>query len=314
VIIEPKVFGDDRGWFMESFNEQRFHCGLQSLGLALPPPFVQDNHSLSQKGVLRGLHFQAPPRMQAKLVRVLRGAVFDVVVDLREGSPTFGQWIGVELSETNKRMVWIPEGFAHGFLVLEDKTEFFYKTTDFYDKESEACLRWDDPNLAIAWPLKNEPILSIKDSQALLLAEITKLPYARPQEKKELIDLRVIGDSRGSLIALEKGSNLPFHLQRVYYIFDTKDGVNRGFHAHKNLQQIAVCLAGKCRMVLDDGERRQDFWLNSPSQGLYIGPRIWREIYDFSEDCVLVVFASERYNEADYIRNYDQFLSEVSGV
>jgi dTDP-4-dehydrorhamnose 3,5-epimerase len=171
VIVEPAVFGDDRGWFYESFNEPKFHAGLRELGLPVPRPFVQDNHSRSAAGVLRGLHYQLPPHPQGKLVRVVRGRVWDVAVDIRAGSPSFGRWVGVELSEANRRQLWIPEGFAHGFLSLEDGTEFLYKTTDVYAKDCERAIRWDDPDLAIAWPLNGlTPALAAKDSQAPLFA------------------------------------------------------------------------------------------------------------------------------------------------
>nr|WP_174224097.1 FdtA/QdtA family cupin domain-containing protein [Legionella beliardensis] len=138
------------------------------------------------------------------------------------------------------------------------------------------------------------------------------MPFWYKTSSKELIDLRVIGDVRGSLIALEKNCNLPFTIKRVYYIFDTKPGVSRGFHAHRRLQQLAVCVAGKCRIVLDNGNTRDDVWLDSPTKGLLINNMTWREMHDFSEDCVLLVFASERYDEADYIRDYDQFVKEAS--
>jgi dTDP-4-dehydrorhamnose 3,5-epimerase len=168
VIVEPAVFGDDRGWFYESFNEPKFHAGLRELGLPMPKPFVQDNHSKSAAGVLRGLHYQRPPHAQGKLVRVARGRVWDVAVDIRHDSPTFGQWVGVELSAENRRQLWIPEGFAHGFLSLEDDTEFLYKTTDVYAKECEGAIRWNDPDLAIDWPLNPElpPSLADKDAAA----------------------------------------------------------------------------------------------------------------------------------------------------
>lgn len=152
VLIEPQVFEDDRGWFMESFNEQRFHAELTRLGLPVPRPFVQDNHSCSKKGVLRGLHYQLPPYTQGKLVRVVQGAAFDVAVDIRKKSPTFGQWIGEELNSSNKKMMWIPEGFAHGFLALEENTKFLYKTTDFYYKDYEKCIKYDDQVISIKWP------------------------------------------------------------------------------------------------------------------------------------------------------------------
>ena len=167
VLIEPAVYEDERGWFMESFNEKRFHKELQKLSLPVPRPFVQDNHSYSKKGVLRGLHFQRNPHAQGKLVRVVSGAAFDVAVDIRPDSPTFGKWVGVELNTNNKHMLWIPEGFAHGFIALEDNTEFLYKTTDYYSKECECAVRWDDAELDIAWPnIKGDIQVSIKDGKA----------------------------------------------------------------------------------------------------------------------------------------------------
>ena len=164
VIIEPQVFEDERGWFMESFNEQRFHAELAKLGLPIPRPFVQDNHSCSKKGVLRGLHYQLPPHAQGKLVRVIQGAVFDVAVDLRKDSSTFGQHVGFELSAANHLMLWIPEGFAHGFLALSDCAEFLYKTTDYYAPGSERCLIWNDATLNVVWPLDGDCLISPKDS------------------------------------------------------------------------------------------------------------------------------------------------------
>lgn len=172
LIIELKVFGDERGWFMESFNERGFHAGLIELGLPVPRPFVQDNHSCSRKGVLRGLHYQLPPFEQGKLVRVVQGAVFDVAVDLRADSPTLGKHVSVELSAENMRALWIPEGFAHGFLALEDNTQFIYKTTDYYSKDHERAIRWDDPILAIAWPDINGLVVSSKDQQASFFNEL----------------------------------------------------------------------------------------------------------------------------------------------
>ena len=171
VLIEPVVFGDERGWFMESFNQQRFHAGLAALGLPIPRPFVQDNESLSCRGVLRGLHYQLPPHRQGKLVRVLTGSVFDVAVDLRRGSATFGLWVGAELSAANRHQLWIPEGFGHGFVALEADTRFAYKTTDFYASHCERAVRWDDPAIGIAWPAGLTPLLAPKDAVAPLLAE-----------------------------------------------------------------------------------------------------------------------------------------------
>jgi dTDP-4-dehydrorhamnose 3,5-epimerase len=178
VQIEPTVFGDERGWFMESFNAPRFDAALRELGLPPAPPFVQDNHSCSAAGVLRGLHHQLPPHAQGKLVRVVRGAVFDVAVDLRRGSPTFGRWTGTELSAANRRQLWIPPGFGHGFLTLEDDTHFLYKTTAGYAKDSERAVRWDDPEIGIRWPLADglAPRLADKDAQAPRLADAELFP------------------------------------------------------------------------------------------------------------------------------------------
>lgn len=163
LIFEPKVFGDDRGFFYESFNQQQFE---QAIGRKVN--FVQDNHSKSNKGILRGLHYQIK-QPQGKLVRCSLGEVFDVAVDLRRSSPTFGKWVGEYLTAENKRQMWIPEGFAHGFLVLSEEAEFLYKTTDYYAPEHERCILWSDPTLDIKWPLQQEPALSGKDIQGKLL-------------------------------------------------------------------------------------------------------------------------------------------------
>lgn len=158
-IIEPKVFGDDRGFFMESWNAKDFAA-------VADVKFVQDNHSKSKKGVVRGLHFQLPPHAQAKLVRCISGTIFDVAVDIRRSSPTFGKWTGVELSAENKKQLWIPEGFAHGFVALSEYAEVFYKTNDFWHKECEGSIRWDDPSIGIHWPFEGEAFLSEKDLKA----------------------------------------------------------------------------------------------------------------------------------------------------
>jgi dTDP-4-dehydrorhamnose 3,5-epimerase len=161
LILQPKVFGDARGFFMESFNQQRFD---EAVGH--PTAFVQDNHSRSTKGVLRGLHFQRDPHAQGKLVRVTSGSVFDVAVDIRRDSPTFGRWVGVELNGESHRQLWLPPGMAHGFVVTSDSADFLYKTTDYYSPAAEGCIRWDDPDLAIAWPeLGAPPNVSAKDAQ-----------------------------------------------------------------------------------------------------------------------------------------------------
>ena len=169
VIVEPAMFGDERGWFMETFNEPRFHAELAKLGLPAPRPFVQDNHSCSRAGVLRGLHYQAPPHAQGKLVRVVQGAAWDVAVDIRRDSPTFGRWVGVDLTAANRRQMWIPEGLAHGFLALQDNTHFVYKTTDVYAKDCERAIVWNDETLAIAWPSIGQEVagfIAAKDAAA----------------------------------------------------------------------------------------------------------------------------------------------------
>ncbi len=165
VLIEPKVFGDARGFFFESFNQKAFD---EATGTHFQ--FVQDNHSRSGRGVLRGLHYQVR-QPQGKLVRVVRGAVWDVAVDIRRNSPTFGRWVGAELSEDNQRQLWVPPGFAHGFVVLSESADFLYKTTDYYAPQHERCIAWNDAQLAIAWPYAGEPVLSAKDQAGKPLAE-----------------------------------------------------------------------------------------------------------------------------------------------
>ena len=166
LILEPRVFGDDRGWFMESFNKKAFEQILKERNLPIPQ-FVQDNHSCSQKNTLRGLHFQKAPYAQGKLVRVVQGKAWDVAVDIRPKSKTYGQWVGVELSGENSKQFWIPEGFAHGFVALEDNTQFLYKTTNYYNKESEGAIIWNDPDLKIEWPVDEDQVnLSEKDMLA----------------------------------------------------------------------------------------------------------------------------------------------------
>jgi len=164
LILEPKVFGDSRGFFFESFNAKDF---ANVTGLDVD--FVQDNHSKSAKGVLRGLHYQVQ-QAQGKLVRVTQGAVFDVAVDIRKSSPTFGNWVGYELSDTNHRQIWIPKGFAHGFIVLSESADFLYKTTDYYAPQHVSCIAWNDSQIGIEWPANISPLLSAKDAAGLSLA------------------------------------------------------------------------------------------------------------------------------------------------
>lgn len=166
IVFEPRVFGDERGFFFESFNRRAFEEATGITG-----DFVQDNHSRSLKGVLRGLHYQLAPKAQGKLVRVVQGEVFDVAVDIRKGSPSFGRWVGEILSAENRRQLWIPPGFAHGFLTLSESAEFLYKTTDTYSPAHERSILWNDPELGIEWPLDGPPIVSAKDATGTRLAE-----------------------------------------------------------------------------------------------------------------------------------------------
>lgn len=170
ILFEPRVFGDERGFFFESYNQQRFEDAV-----GRPVTFVQDNHSRSSKNVLRGLHYQIQ-QPQGKLVRVVEGAVFDVAVDLRKNSPTFGKWVGHVLSAENKKQMWVPEGFAHGFVVISESAEFLYKTTDFYAPEHERCVAWNDPKLAIAWPVDGVPSVSAKDARGLQFEKAEYFP------------------------------------------------------------------------------------------------------------------------------------------
>ena len=170
LMIEPKVFGDERGFFFESYNERQWK---EATGLEVK--FIQDNHSRSLGGVLRGLHYQIS-QPQGKLVRVISGEVFDVAVDLRKSSPSFGRWVGMHLSADNKRQLWIPGGFAHGFLVVSEAAEFLYKTTEYYAPEHERCIIWNDPDLGIRWPVRGEPVLSVKDAKGLSFKDAEYYP------------------------------------------------------------------------------------------------------------------------------------------
>ncbi len=171
ILFKPRVFEDDRGFFFESFNQKLFE---EKTGLS--KVFVQDNHSKSSKGALRGLHYQLPPRAQGKLVRVTQGEVFDVAVDIRKSSPTFGQWIGKVISAKNMKQIWIPEGFAHGFLTLSKTAEFLYKTDSYYAPEYEHCIAWNDPAIGIDWPINKNPLLSAEDKQGKLLSNSQVFP------------------------------------------------------------------------------------------------------------------------------------------
>ena len=170
VLFEPDVFGDERGFFFESFHQAKFEAAI-----GRPVSFVQDNHSRSARGVLRGLHYQIQ-QPQGKLVRVVQGEVFDVAVDLRRSSPTFGKWVGAQLSGENKKQLWVPAGFGHGFVVLSESADFLYKTTDYYAPAHERCVAWNDPQIGIEWPLRDAPTLSAKDAKGLALQDAEVFP------------------------------------------------------------------------------------------------------------------------------------------
>lgn len=179
LLITPRMFGDERGFFFESWNQRTFTDVLEAHGQKVPPAFVQDNHSRSSHAVLRGLHYQLPPHPQAKLVRCVMGEIFDVAVDIRRGSSTFGHWVGATISATNRQQLWVPAGFAHGFLTLSEHAEVLYKTTEFWSRDCERCIRWDDDELAIAWPRSAAPILSDKDAGAPSLADLSAIDFFR---------------------------------------------------------------------------------------------------------------------------------------
>lgn len=307
-IIEPAIYTDERGWFAESWQQQKFSQ------LVADVTFVQDNHSVSEKGVLRGLHYQVAPYEQGKLVRVVRGKAFDVAVDIRPDSPTYGKHVAVELSETNKKMLWVPPGFAHGFMALEDNTHFLYKTTNFYNKNSERSLKWSSPLLNIKWPTLSKLKINEKDDSA------PNFDFEKILDRNEInecsivkiLNFKCLGDDRGSLVSLEGMKNIPFDIKRIYYIFNTKDGVSRGFHAHKALKQVVIAVKGSCRFLLDNGKKQESVVLNSPTKGLLIDSFVWREMHDFSHDCVLMVLASEYYDENDYLRDYQTFQRAVT--
>lgn len=309
-VIEPEVFHDERGWVMESFNEPKFHIAMVKLGLKKPNPFKQKTHYHSVKHVVRGLNFQEAPAAQAKLIRVQSGISWHVAVDVRRHSPTYREWVGVELSEQNRKMLWIPEGFAHGFYAIE-QCDISIDVTHTYDETREISICWDDPALGVQWPISDQIEPRDLDLRALSLATYESLRLSRHPAQTTLRQFDVRGDDRGSLIALEQGINIPFEIKRAYYIYDTKEEISRGFHAHISLQQMVICVAGSCRIRVDDGKQIRDIILDSPAKGLLIENLVWREMHDFTPGSVLMVFASEHYDESDYIRTYDAFLKIV---
>lgn len=310
-VLEPAIYEDLQGGAMQVFDERTFHKALKKAGFPLPRSLTQDIHFCSKKGVLRGMRYQLPPHAQGNLIRVVHGSAHVVAVDVRRDSLSFGKWFGIDLDAVSQRMLWVPEGFAHGFVALEDSTHVFCKTTNDHHKEYERNVRWNDPDIGIDWPGFKEIIISAEDAVAPLLKS-SELHSEFIQGTTELKDLKVIGDKRGSLIALEQGLNIPFAIKRVYYIYDTLADVGRGFHAHRRLEQMAICVSGSCNIVIDDGTTRKQVRLDSASKALIMRNMIWREMHEFSDDCVLLVLASEQYDESDYIRNYDQFIKEVS--
>ncbi|MDR9862863.1 WxcM-like domain-containing protein [Pseudomonas baetica] len=310
-ILESAVHEKSHRLSMHSFDQFAFNDAFKTAGLSVPQQLVQDSHFRLRKGELRGLRYQLPPHAQGALISVIGGAAHVVAVDVRCDSPTYGKSVGVDLDSSSQRSLWIPEGFAHGYLALEEDTHFFCKTTHGLHSASERSLRWNDPAIGVNWPQSVQISVSEQDAAAPLLEDCERYSGFL-HGTTEWIDLRVIGDQRGSLVALEPGLNIPFAIKRVYYIYGTLPDVGRGYHAHRRLEQMAICVSGRCKMIIDDGVTRQEQLLDSASKALVIRNMIWREMHDFSDDCVLLVLASEYYDESDYIRDYDQFIREVN--
>jgi len=310
-IVEPAVHKGSNRSSGYSFDQRAFHDAFKTAGLSLQQPLVQDIHLRLKKGELRGLRYQLPPHAQGTLISVIQGAACVVALDVRRDSSTCGESVSVELNANAERSLWVPEGFAHGYLALEDETQLFCKTTHERNVESERLIRWNDPETGAKWPDLSQMIVSSEDAAAPLLRD-SELYSGYLQGTTEWIDLKVIGDQRGSLIALEPGLNIPFAIKRVYYIYGTLPDVGRGYHAHRRLEQMAVCVSGSCKMIIDDGITRREMRLNSANKALVIRNMIWREMHEFSSDCVLLVLASDYYDESDYIRDYDKFIKEVN--
>jgi dTDP-4-dehydrorhamnose 3,5-epimerase len=310
-IVESEAHeGSDR-LSTYSFDQCAFHDAFKTAGLTLPQPLVQDIHLQLKKGELRGLRYQLQPHAQGNLISVIKGAAYVVALDVRRDSATCGKSVSVELDANAQRSLWIPEGFAHGFLALEDETQLFCKTSHERNGESERLIKWDDPATGAKWPDLSQIIVSSEDAAAPLLRDVD-LYSGYLHGTTEWIDLKVIGDQRGSLIALEPGLNIPFAIKRVYYIYGTLPDVGRGYHAHRRLEQMAICVSGSCKMIIDDGITRREMRLDSANKALVIRNMIWREMHEFSSDCVLLVLASDYYDESDYIRDYDKFIKEVN--
>jgi dTDP-4-dehydrorhamnose 3,5-epimerase len=310
-ILESAIHEESYQSSTQSFDESEFNNTLKAAGLSVPQSLVQDNHILLKKGELRGLRYQLPPHAQGNLISVIYGATYVVAVDVRFNSLTFGKSIGIELNAKVQRSIWIPDGFAYGYLGLEDNTLLFCKSTHGHHSASERKLRWNDPETGPNWPELKQISVNNEDASAPLLKDCELYPDFFPGTT-EWVELKVIGDQRGSLIALEPGLNIPFAIKRVYYIYGTLPDVGRGYHAHRRLEQMAICVSGSCKMIVDDGVTRREMRLDSASKALVLRNMIWREMHDFSDDCVLLVLASEYYDESDYIRDYDQFIKEVN--
>lgn len=311
VVVELTRTETSLGWDLEIFDEAIFNRQLKTFGYPRSGILSQDIFVSSKRGVIRGIDYQMSPASQEMLVSVIGGSAYHVVVDIRRDSITFGRWFGIEMTSRCNKLLWVPEGFAYGSMALEDNTCYMYKATALYSISSRKTLRWDDQEIGVLWPeVKSHAVTTEEYSPATTLTDIKRnFPSAKGSVDKA--DLIIHGDHRGSLIALEQGEGIPFEIKRAYYIFDTKLGVSRGFHAHYRLQQFIVCVSGKCRLVTDDGTNRTSVWLDSPTKALLVKNLIWREMHDFSEDCVLLVFASHHYDELDYIRNYDDFKKAV---
>jgi dTDP-4-dehydrorhamnose 3,5-epimerase len=311
VVLESAISEDSPGFPADCFDEHMFHATLRAAGLSIPQSLILDSHIHLNGGMLRGLNYQLPPHAQGNLIRTFSGSAYVAAVDMRRGSMTFGKWAGVELRGDNPNMLWIPQGFAHGYIALEDNTHIQVRKTHRDNTEFQRKIRWNDAAIDINWPKLAEIHVSKEDAVAPQF--VNSEPHSEfLHGTTEPVELKIIGDERGSLVAIEPGLNIPFEIKRVYYIYGTLPDVGRGFHAHRRLEQMAICVAGSCIMVIDDGVTRQEVKLESANKALLIRNMIWREMHEFSDDCVLLVLASEYYDESDYIRDYEQFIQEVN--
>lgn len=314
LLVSLEILQDEFGSILKAFDDNEFQSEVQKLGHVIPKSFVYEFSSITQAGAAREIDYHNAPNAQARLVETVRNSALHVVVDMRSNVPTFGHAFAIVINEADRQLLWIPEGFAHGYIALEGGTHVRTRCSIAKQEEDRKIISWYSPAIEAVWrkAAQGKSVPDILPSVGDV--EISPDRAVKLNSGVRHVDFRIIGDHRGSLVAIEGGGNIPFDIKRVYYIFNTKSDVGRGYHAHKHLQQIAICLKGQCRMIVDDGSTRESILLDHPSKGLLISNLIWREMHDFSDDCVLMVLASARYDEADYIRNYESFLLEAQNA